>query len=412
MLGVTAEDDEALNFDSTRCPAASFRAPIGFTTGMSNCNKAAVVFESLGYSFSQNTEHFKMQVPSAVLDKAWMFMGTYLPCLTTGSSSSAERLCPTHLLAVAMVTVGKLCIRDRNVARDNVTVFLRELRSLPPPSSSSSFSSSSLTSKSRGGNGSGGRLSDASQLSEMERTTITTKSAGEDADGTAGIRSNALLILSDLCVRYTHLVSRHVDVMALSMQDPSVMVRKHALASMTQLLMQDYLKWKGFLPYRFLSMVTDPHPDVSEFARNVLKTTIGQRYPGMFTSHFPETVVILNNCRDHPIYTAVAQSCVDGTTTNNTKSSSSSSSNSDAALSFSSSSSASSASSSSSSYEDTETDLTALSREKRFTVYAFLLESLSDEVRSIFLFCSLRTNIMYVQLSIHKANHLISLAHQ
>jgi hypothetical protein len=135
----------------------------------------------------------------------------------------------------------------------------------------------------------------------------------------SSVRSNALFVLGDMCVRYTNLVDRHIGVLAaclqvhavyytvlhcvrtdmsvlhdffssfsftltsvsvllfirghfsflkphtplthihtdththIHIQDTSVLVRKHALILLTQLLLQDYIKWRGLLLFRFLA---------------------------------------------------------------------------------------------------------------------------------------------------------------
>src|SRR3546814_2508198 len=48
------------------------------------------------------------------------------------------------------------------------------------------------------------------------------------------VRSNALLVLGDLCIRYTNLVDRHVGAMAACLQDIDPLVRKHAFVLLTQ----------------------------------------------------------------------------------------------------------------------------------------------------------------------------------
>jgi condensin-2 complex subunit D3 len=55
--------------------------------------------------------------------------------------------------------------------------------------------------------------------------------------------------------------------MAHCLQDPDPTVRKNALILLTQLLLQDYLKWKGFLLYRFLALTVDNNAEISEFSR-------------------------------------------------------------------------------------------------------------------------------------------------
>ena len=68
----------------------------------------------------------------------------------------------------AFIALGKLCLLDQNLAKESINLLVREL---------------------------------------------------VKADSVA-VRSNALLVLSDLCVRYTALVDNHVPVMATCLQAP------------------------------------------------------------------------------------------------------------------------------------------------------------------------------------------------
>jgi condensin-2 complex subunit D3 len=132
--------------------------------------------------------------------------------------------CPENVRATAFVTMGKLCLRNRHLAREHINVFLRELN--------------------------GRSLS------------------------SAAVRGNCLLVLGDLCVRFTSLVDRHVGVMAMCLQDNDALVRRHALVLLTQLLLQDYLKWRGLLMFRLLASVADPNPEISELCKAMLRKTI------------------------------------------------------------------------------------------------------------------------------------------
>ena len=85
--------------------------------------------------------------------------------------------------AYAVVTLGKLCLRDKALARQHVNVFLRELvpePDQPPPQA----------------------LTAAAAVAAGNRRQAGTGAAS------AAVRSNALLVLGDLCVRYTSLVDR------------------------------------------------------------------------------------------------------------------------------------------------------------------------------------------------------------
>src|SRR3546814_4489667 len=96
--------------------------------------------------------------------------------------------------------------------------------------------------------------------------------------------------------------------MAACLQDIDPLVRKHAFVLLTQLLLQDYVKWRGLLLHRFLVLAVDDDAEVSQVAEHVLCVTLLQKYPTLFASHFVECVIVLNNFSEHPTYqTAAAQ---------------------------------------------------------------------------------------------------------
>ncbi len=85
-----------------------------------------------------------------------------------------------------------------------------------------------------------------------------------------------------------------------------------AFVLLTQLLLQDYLKWRGMLLYRFLATAVDTDLEFAEFSRLVLKKTMHTKYPEFFCQHFAEAVIVFNECKTHPIYVAAAAAGSEG----------------------------------------------------------------------------------------------------
>ncbi|GAB5032194.1 condensin-2 complex subunit d3 [Nannochloropsis oceanica] len=169
---------------------------------------------------------------------------------------------PDSVRAHAFLALGKACLRDKGLAKENVNVFVREL----------------------------------------------------SVGSSAAIKSNALLILGDLCVRYTSLVERHVPSMARCLQDESALIRRHALALISQLLLQDYLKWRGLLLHRYLAVLVDGDMRVAEVADYMIFNPLLRKCPSLFVNHFVETLVVLNGCVDHDAYkAALSQGAESGT---------------------------------------------------------------------------------------------------
>ena len=246
-------------------------------------------------------DHFKLSVSDEVVDFVKILMGNLLPVIKNNAAISTDdygdelkpimaRQCAQKLRACAFVTMGKLCMRDKSLARSQVNVFLRE-----------------VAQTSSGERGSSSHLVNLSYLcgdSSMVRDGSMV--AREDRHSSV-VRSNALLVLGDMCVRYTNLVDRHVDTLSMCLQDSDSMVRKNALIILTQLLLQDFLKWKGFLLYRFLLLCIDADFEIAQFARNLLQKTLNAKFPQLLTNHFSEAVVILNGCIHHQIYHSVVR---------------------------------------------------------------------------------------------------------
>lgn len=143
--------------------------------------------------------------------------------------------------------------------------------------------------------------------------------------GSPSVQSNALLVLGDLCCRYTSLVDRHLNLMAKCLQSgtdsensitltthggKSAVVRKNALLLLTSLLLQDYIKLRGLLFFRFLVASTDNDETVAQIAENILVGPLLSKYPHLFRNNAVEAVFVLNRCV-HPIYLA-AKSLGDG----------------------------------------------------------------------------------------------------
>lgn len=232
------------------------------------------------------SEQFRLLFPLQIVDFVKMFMGLTLPAIDTDNNSGDNRQCPARLRAVAFVTMGKLCLRNHKLARDSINIFLREITR---PNSEEERGSTSA-------------LMNQSIFDTTVTTATTSESLNSPEDPYASVRINALLVLSDLCIRHTHLVDHHIDTIATCLQDANASVRKTTLLIITQLLVQDFLKWKHLLLYRMLLLLIDPDQEIVMLVREVFDTTLSLKYPGLLQQHFSEAFVIFNQCYEHPIY--------------------------------------------------------------------------------------------------------------
>ena len=162
----------------------------------------------------------------------------------------------SHVLrAHAFIAFGKLCLRDESLTKESLDIFAQELQ-------------------------------DCGSMSNE------------------AVRSNALLVLGDLCVCYAHLVDKFISLMASCLQPrvaDSSIVQQHAIILFANLLLQDYIKWKGALFYRFVSASVTKDPVVANLAKGLLCGPLLTKQPNLFSNNFIGAVFILNGCKSHPI---------------------------------------------------------------------------------------------------------------
>ena len=192
----------------------------------------------------------------------------FLPHRVAGTSGVPT---PEALRAHAFLAVGKICLRDEALCKQSLNILARELHE------------------------------------NMQQ-------------GSWRVQSNALVVLSDLCVQYTSMVDRYLPVMAACMQaglrdlsgsvlnvavqPESATVRKHAITVLASLLLQDYIKWRGLLVYRFLVATVDEDEEVANLAEMLLCGPLITKQPRLFSNNFVEAIFVLNRCTAHPIYLA------------------------------------------------------------------------------------------------------------
>ena len=194
----------------------------------------------------------------------YLVQSLLLPTLPREGDSRDETIVPNKLRAHAFVTFGKMCLRDEALARGSINIFARELQQ-------------------------------------------------EGEASAPAVKSNALLILGDFCIRYTHHVEKFIPLMASCLQPANnfvekddsneSIVRHHALLILSNLILQDYIKWKGVLFYRFLAAAVDPDPNVANLAKLLLCGPLLTKQPSLFFNNFVDALFILNGCTAHPMYT-------------------------------------------------------------------------------------------------------------
>ncbi|XP_065191114.1 condensin-2 complex subunit D3-L-like isoform X1 [Sycon ciliatum] len=195
--------------------------------------------------------------PACVSEQLFLLVQSLLasPKETQLSSSHSTLSSSPLVRAHAFVTLGKLCLQQETLAKKCVIVLVREL---------------------------------------------------ETSDD-AIVRNNVVIILCDLCVRYTQLVDNYLSSISACLRDDSPLVSHQTLMSLTLLLKEDYIKWKGSLFFRYLMCIVAENPKSCEFAEYCLVHLLLARHQILFSTQFMECLFHYNTYEQHPAYNKFVQ---------------------------------------------------------------------------------------------------------
>ncbi|XP_054658864.1 condensin-2 complex subunit D3 isoform X2 [Grus americana] len=121
------------------------------------------------------------------------------------------------------------------------------------------------------------------------------------------VRNNVVIVMCDLCIRYTSVVDRYIPNISLCLKDPNPFIRKQTLILLTNLLQEEFVKWKDCLFFRFVSVLVDPNPDIARFGEFCLVHLLLKRNPVMFSQHFIECIFHFNSYEKHEKYNRFPQ---------------------------------------------------------------------------------------------------------
>ncbi|XP_053308636.1 condensin-2 complex subunit D3 isoform X2 [Spea bombifrons] len=121
------------------------------------------------------------------------------------------------------------------------------------------------------------------------------------------IRNNVIIVICDLCIRYTTMVDRYIPNVSVCLRDRDPFIRKQTLIMLTNLLQEEFVKWKGSLFFRFVSVLVDPDPEISKFGEFCLVHLLLKRNPVMFSQHFIECIFHFNSYQKHEKYNKFPQ---------------------------------------------------------------------------------------------------------
>ncbi|OHS97391.1 hypothetical protein TRFO_36397 [Tritrichomonas foetus] len=145
---------------------------------------------------------------------------------------------PSQIRALAAISLGKLCIVRKDVSTTFVSAFAHLLTSKADPA----------------------------------------------------IKCNSLVVLCDLCVRYSALVDPHVQIMTNCFADPSPVVRHQTLHVVTRLIVEDFLKMRPLLFFKYVFAITDADQGAAAFARCCLFNVILSKINDLLTSFFIDSI--------------------------------------------------------------------------------------------------------------------------
>ncbi|XP_010892297.2 condensin-2 complex subunit D3 isoform X3 [Esox lucius] len=162
---------------------------------------------------------------------------------------------PSTVRAHAVVTLGKFCLQHEELTRKYLPAFAREL--------------------------------------EMCRELA--------------VRSNVVVVMCDLCMRYTNMVDRYVPNVSACLRDKEPLIRKQTLTMLTNLLQEEFVKWKGSLFFRFVTALVDPDPSIASLCEYCLVHQLLKKNPVMFSQHFIECIFHFNSYEKHNTYNKFPQ---------------------------------------------------------------------------------------------------------
>ncbi|KAJ0458861.1 putative armadillo-like helical, condensin subunit 1/Condensin-2 complex subunit D3 [Helianthus annuus] len=147
----------------------------------------------------------------------------------------------------AWVAMGKICLADGKLAKQYIPLFVQE----------------------------------------MEKSDI------------ASLRNNIVVMMTDLCVRYTALVDCYIPNITKCLRDPCELVRRQTFTLLCRLLQRDYVKWRGVVFLRFLLSLVDESEKIRQLADFLFGNILKVKAPLLAYNSFVEAIFVLNDCNAH-----------------------------------------------------------------------------------------------------------------
>ena len=215
----------------------------GFESGVQDSAQSATLVAAL-FMLGESALILEREAPAEAVTMTQALLGAYLE--RSGDASSVR--VPSVVRAHAWCALGKMCVAYEPLAKKCAVLFVAEAES----------------------------------------------------GAEAASRNNALVALSDLCVRYTAVVDGRMERLASCLRDPCELVRRQAMLLLASLLQRDYLKWRGAVFHRFCLALVDESPAIRDLATHLLGSTLAAKVPMLAHNHFVEAFFVLNACTIGP----------------------------------------------------------------------------------------------------------------
>jgi condensin-2 complex subunit D3 len=189
-----------------------------------------------------------------------------LPADIAARLASSAAVLP-RVRAHAVVTLGKLCLLDVQLARQLLGTFAKELQ----------------------------LADDAGDRWRVCRDADADVVCGDDD----AVRNNVVVVLCDLCTRHTHLIDTQLPLMANLVADGNALIRRQLLQLLSDLLRENYIKWRPQLVMRVALCLADECDSVSALAATLIEDFAAQQADHV-ANVFVELLFHACGCYAHP----------------------------------------------------------------------------------------------------------------
>ncbi|KAI3363176.1 hypothetical protein L3Q82_011545, partial [Scortum barcoo] len=249
LLASSSQDlQRVLERFAAECEAAGMRISTSKSEAMVLDRKRVACPLRVGGEVLPQVEEFKYL--GVLFTKCQEEMPASLPL----SQFKANSL-PTRVRAHGVITLGKLCLQHEELVQKYLPVFARELE-------------------------------------------VGTEIA---------VRNNVVVIMCDLCVRYTNIVDHYIPNISACLRDNEAVIREQTLIMLTNLLQEEFVKWKGSLFFRFMVALVDLVPAIASLCEYCLLHLLLKKNPEMFSQHFIECIFHFNSYSKHKSYNKFPQ---------------------------------------------------------------------------------------------------------